>query len=392
MGIEGRYFYLGESENSRELQSIYDFIERHDLARCVKGEYIQPIMLMREGNQMLIATEDGVISRPLDEVIDTLQNIGDFISKRIESLKDESAKYWCDRWINKDHSFSLEKKLPLVTNLSIITINDLQENSSVSEFWELQEDIRASSEILAVARMSREVPNQFISIIIEKVRSAQKIQTSSLDAISNEAINFIRSNKFNPLYKQGYILAKWLREKLEVKSSEKIFPREIIEEWGVNIEEIDLDGCQSLQAVSCWGPQHGPTIFLNMKGKYNKSISGQRATLAHEICHLLLDRNTSLPLVEVLGGDTPYGVEKRANAFAAELLLPRIEVEKFMETDSEIEKVASSLSTKFSVGYILIANQILNSPQISLERSEQIYIKNIQNQYIASPLFALSLF
>jgi len=39
--------------------------------------------------------------------------------------------------------------------------------------------------------------------------------------------------------------------------------------------------------------------------------------------HLLVDRKGFLPLVEVFGGYAPKGAERRANAFAAELLLPR---------------------------------------------------------------------
>ena len=50
-----------------------------------------------------------------------------------------------------------------------------------------------------------------------------------------------------------------------------------------------------------------------------------RATFAHEIAHLLLDRTTALPLAEVLGGRPVGNTEERARAFAAQLLLPKEE-------------------------------------------------------------------
>jgi Zn-dependent peptidase ImmA (M78 family) len=49
---------------------------------------------------------------------------------------------------------------------------------------------------------------------------------------------------------------------------------------------------------------------------------GARVTLAHELCHLLLDGDHPLSAVEVLRSRMPAGVEARARAFAGEFLLP----------------------------------------------------------------------
>jgi Zn-dependent peptidase ImmA (M78 family) len=45
-------------------------------------------------------------------------------------------------------------------------------------------------------------------------------------------------------------------------------------------------------------------------------------TLAHELCHLLLDGGHALSAIEVLKARMPAGVEQRAKSFAGELLLP----------------------------------------------------------------------
>ena len=80
----------------------------------------------------------------------------------------------------------------------------------------------------------------------------------------------------------------------------------------------------ALDALSCWSNAHGPLILLNVgEGRRCSHEYGRRFTLGHEICHLLTDRAHALGLVEVLGGGMPNFVERRANAFAAELLLPR---------------------------------------------------------------------
>lgn len=49
---------------------------------------------------------------------------------------------------------------------------------------------------------------------------------------------------------------------------------------------------------------------------------GERMVLAHELCHLLIDRHQARPLKILSGPWAPPLLERRANAFAAELLLP----------------------------------------------------------------------
>jgi Zn-dependent peptidase ImmA (M78 family) len=59
---------------------------------------------------------------------------------------------------------------------------------------------------------------------------------------------------------------------------------------------IDLWTSDRIDAVACWGPRHGPAVLLNREGRHAHTERGARATLAHEICHLLIDRQGSLPL------------------------------------------------------------------------------------------------
>jgi hypothetical protein len=85
-----------------------------------------------------------------------------------------------------------------------------------------------------------------------------------------------------------------------------------------------------LDGLAVWGKRHGPGVFLNEAsarilkepGDVAKS-AGARVTLAHELCHLLLDGRHALTAIEVLKARMPPGVEQRAKSFAGELLLPR---------------------------------------------------------------------
>lgn len=109
-------------------------------------------------------------------------------------------------------------------------------------------------------------------------------------------------------------------------------------------------------------------MLLNERVRYNTTLSddpnpyGRRATLAHEIAHLLVDRSGSLPLAEVLGGArTPSRAESRAGAFAAELLLPRsIAAPKMINAEEDPEGQVRVLQRTYGVSKVVVAGQAYN--------------------------------
>ena len=117
-----------------------------------------------------------------------------------------------------------------------------------------------------------------------------------------------------------------------------------------------------MDAVAAWGDRHGPIILLNIAKSSKASHDyGRRSSLAHEICHLLLDRVGALPAAEVLGGNTPEHPEKRARAFAAEFLLPRQSAAIAVQHSSNLDAAVEGLQNRFQVSRELIAWQIHNS-------------------------------
>jgi len=75
--------------------------------------------------------------------------------------------------------------------------------------------------------------------------------------------------------------------------------------------EPDKIPIMTLEAIAAWGPRHGPVILLNQAANQQTeqvkpaNLYRERSTLAHEICHLLIDRERALPVSEVLGGGAP---------------------------------------------------------------------------------------
>ena len=116
--------------------------------------------------------------------------------------------------------------------------------------------------------------------------------------------------------------------------------------------------------------------------------------LAHEFCHLIIDRALGLPAIDVIGGKVDRVIESRANAFAAELLAPRSVVEKLViEIDSDgqsISNTARVISKKLNVSKSVIYNQIHNSETIhQLTPEKQKFIRKQVNKRPISEANAL---
>lgn len=128
--------------------------------------------------------------------------------------------------------------------------------------------------------------------------------------------------------------------------------RAIVARLGIHIEEVALD-TDSIRGVALAGDGLRPTILVNLTSFYNTSEEGKRFTIAHELCHILYDRSFARRVAVTSGQWAPPGVEKRANAFAAMLLMPS-------------SLVASTLGADFSLRAIGTAARALHVSQHSL--------------------------
>ena len=122
---------------------------------------------------------------------------------------------------------------------------------------------------------------------------------------------------------QGYELAEEVHEHFDGAFEKDGFVdvEGLIEALGVHIEPLDLSD-EKVRGVSVAGPQHRSGIFVNGHHAFNTHEAGRRFTLAHELCHLLFDRERGQPLAVASGPWAPRAIEQRANAFAAMLLMP----------------------------------------------------------------------
>lgn len=127
------------------------------------------------------------------------------------------------------------------------------------------------------------------------------------------------SNVTKP-YLQGYELALDAREALGIEHKQLYVDVEsILQHLGITVLRQALE-TDSVRGVAIAGEGFRPAVLINTSSIYNDTESGERFTLAHELCHILYDRTRACRLSHISGPWAAAPVEKRANAFAVMFL------------------------------------------------------------------------
>ena len=157
-------------------------------------------------------------------------------------------------------------------------------------------------------------------------------------------------------WQQGYELAEEVVASLDLlaPTTRHIDVESLVNRLGVTVGSIRLaDG--RIRGVSLAGSGHRPAILVNETAETNRHPAGRRFTLAHELCHLLFDRAAGAPLAIASGPWAPRDTERRANAFAAMLLMPQDLVGRAVRSSAAplesvvgVQRVAGTLRTSFT--------------------------------------------
>jgi len=165
-------------------------------------------------------------------------------------------------------------------------------------------------------------------------------------------------------FEEGYDLAEQLLEELELPGNDSAVDiHSLLSRLGVAIIEKRLR-TSTIRGVAVAGVGYSPAILVNEASQYNATEAGQRFTLAHELFHILYDRAQARRITHTSGPWAPPGIEKRANAFAAMLLMPRDLVRRSLPLDDLNRKTLFEAADSMRVGASALVEHLYNTSVI----------------------------
>jgi hypothetical protein len=358
--VERRWRQLSMSAREVEEEEFYNFQERHDLARAVSGAVLPPVWVVRDGDSCWIATEGSATPVAFHWVADVLAGFVEAVLSRLDGLSDARSRRVREVWESR-LSVAVADVVDIATGLDRDVLAELSGSAEPAAFWELDPgDSVVISELVAAARMTAGLPVADMATVLAAIRSSPAGARGHLDELAARLSEDLPALADSYPYDQGYLVADWLRELLHVDLRSRVDPADLLATWGVQLNSVGLL-TTTVDAIACWGPRHGPAIFVNDRGQHNQYY-GRRATLAHEIAHLLLDRREALPLAEVMDGRSRSPAEERARAFAAQFLLPKdVAGERLAGASADVMHVVRQLQGRYQVSQEIIAWQARNS-------------------------------
>ena len=126
------------------------------------------------------------------------------------------------------------------------------------------------------------------------------------------------------------------------------------------------------------GEGFSPRILVNRNHPFNSNESGRRFTIAHELCHILFDRTRAKTITHISGQWANPGIEQRANAFAAYLLMPRRTLSAKIDPGpalefADVRRLASELKVNVSalIEHLYNVDMIDDAARVRLNYARQ---------------------
>lgn len=372
---EARWENMPEAKIHAEESQVMSYLDRHNLAMALSGANVPMLLWSRSGSTLWLVDEDDKARRAcFTELARQLESIGDTLSDYFSESSQPHVQKAVTQWQRREQQLQKDY-LAYSTGFDTERLATLQAMVSLDVPAQNAESLQEPA-YLAAARMTRHhLTTEQIAKIIRRVKSSPATGKQPFSALLQDAEARLEELLCEPPFEQGYQLARWLRAQLGIQDGQAFDPQALLAAEGVTIDEYDLESAD-IDAIACWGAID-PLILLNRNANARSArANGRRATLAHEICHLLIDRTRALPVAEVLGGEVDDESEKRANAFAAELLLPQAHAITTLQTAPTLDDAVENLAKTHKVGRQLAAYQLLNATEIMFSEDDRIALRN----------------
>lgn len=165
--------------------------------------------------------------------------------------------------------------------------------------------------------------------------------------------------------------ARWVRQVHEVDSAlpAVVDLDDLADKCGVRVDLIDLDGCSGLLLRI----NGASGILLNERDSRRR----RRFTLAHELGHFCIPTHANQTLScmspETQWSSSERGLEREANAFATELLMPRRSTTPFLQSGDLCLSMAAEVGEAYDVSLMTAA---LRVSELTRERTGIVYAED----------------
>ncbi len=361
---DDRWEGIDTSQADKEESQILKFANAHNLAAGWQGLSVPALYWYRQGNEVLLCPEERKpIRLSYGQALSVLEQFGNTIANGLSGSVHPHAIQALHAWKVRNDT-PIDQRITIATGLDLDAIVKMQGDASSNQFWDIREAANEAefnaNALLAAARMtSASLAPEEIAGLLERLRKLPPAIELPELAKACEKLEELDCRD-EPPHEAGYRLANYLRNILDIEDASIFDPEAALSQWGVKFECLDM-GLQTLEAIAVWGNK-GPAVLVNVRPEMRTSHEyGYRFVLAHEIAHLLIDRRQTLAAAEVLGGGVSKKIEQRADAFAAELLLPRQTAAKVYREEPHLDAAVKRLVATYKIGRKVAKAQIKNS-------------------------------
>ena len=333
---EHRWEDMSDSVVDVEEEAVSRFEEAHDLAQAFAGIYGLPsFWLFRSGDRFVVETAGKLWRLPFEAVRAALSKAGEWICERLVRADREHWGAAEEAWHARDKG-DAENLLAWSAGFAPELARNLIREKILDAPRDFDDAANDDDELRIAARMAGALPPEQIREIITLARQFGHHDAEPLRKLSEACREHIASGfeSARP-FVQGEAAARFVRERLQIPDGQPVDVFVIAKNLGIEIRHTGQEPA-TLDGLAIWGERFGPGVFLNesssrIRDRNTSDVEhrlGARVTLAHELCHLLLDGAHALSALEILKASEilkarmPAGVEQRAKSFAGEFLLP----------------------------------------------------------------------
>lgn len=347
------------AERRKILKEACAFDEETNLALWFDGIFLEELFVFRQGRMVFVSSGSEVASLGLKEARQLFEDFGNFIAANLD--RTEYTAHALDAWVGRaDMSIQNIIKISLGAEVP----QNIQERIArhpLAQSEENEMEYAVAARMVLAARVSEDE----LQNVLDSIDRISKGSFLEIDKIHKE-LKIKDTIPWDDPFVEGYGFAKMLREFFHISDLDRVDIECLLKDvFRIEIHEEEFD--VKIDAIAVWGKRYGPGIIVNTRKESRTStLNGRRTALAHELCHLLCDRKLLLPVAEVLCGQTPRQIEKRANAFAAELLLPRHVAFRRAFGEEYISKSVVALAADYKVSKSIVRWQIYNHPEFNM--------------------------